>query len=295
MSCIPRTDLAAERRRADLTLPGTENKKETFGNIEEETLFIKDDEAAAAIGKPIGTYTTLSFPALSQCDGGEKEVLTERLSAVLAATVSRLTDKRDPAEMTLLIVGLGNRSVTADAVGVLTGEKIRATAHIKEEEPALFGKLGCAALSVLLPGVLSQSGIEASDRIQALIPLLSPDAVIVFDALAARSFRRVGRTFQIADTGIEPGSGIGNRRKAVTKETLGVPVIAVGMPTITDTATLVRDILSSLPENTLSPETEKTIKDEEGSYVTPGECDLIAEALSSIASEAVNRTFGLCL
>ncbi len=289
----PRTDLAAERKRADLSLPGIKEEKRSLYRITEERLTVEGREAAESIEKPEGVYTTLSFPSLSELSEEERDILTRRIGDILSETLLRLTGKRTE-ELSLLIVGLGNRRMTADAIGCMTAEKINATAHLKSGMPKLFQSLGAASIAILIPGVLPQSGMEAADRTAACVAALHPDAVIAFDALFARSLKRIGRTVQIADSGIEPGGGIGNARKALTQGTLGVPVISVGVPTVTDTRTLVGDTLSSLPE-ALYEDCLTYLEETEGSFVSCGDCDRIAEELSSLLAEAVNTSVGVCL
>ncbi len=290
---VPCTDLASERLRADLRLDGVSLRKKAIGNIEIERLLIRSEEGAKAIGKPCGTYVTVGFPSVSTASEEDIAMLSEQFLDALNDRLIEKTGKRNVEELSLLIVGLGNRSLSADTVGIRIAESIRATAHVRENDPELFRRLGCASLSVLIPGVLSQSGMEAADRVAALLPLLSPDAVVVFDALAARSYARIGSTVQISDSGIEPGSGIGNRRKPITENTLGIPVIAVGIPTVCDTATLVRDALSLAPEAVLSKELEHFLATEKGSFVSPGDVDTTSEKISSILAESINRTYGI--
>ncbi len=293
MAFSPCTDLASERFRADLDIEGVSLEKTRHGNIEIERLTIGSDEGARSIGKPRGTYITLTFPALATATGEDLDLLGEVFLAVMSEMLMKKAKKRDSSSLALLCVGLGNRSLSADTVGIRIAEGIRATAHIKVDDPSLFSRLGCASLSVLIPGVLGQSGMEAADRVKALIPLASPDAVIVFDALAARSYARIGCTVQITDSGIEPGSGIGNRRRAITEEAMGVPVIAVGVPTVCDTATLLRDALAVLPDACLPDEFEKLFPEEKRSFVSPSDGDAVTEKIAAILAESLNRRYGV--
>ncbi len=292
---IPRTDLAAERHRADLSIPGVRYTKTAIGNIESEWLDVSSAEGAESIGKPCGRYVTYSFPALSECDEETRSTLSSLIAERLLDCVTRLTGKSRIKELSVLAVGLGNRNMTADRIGSATAERIHATAHIRDLDPPLFEKMGCAAVSVVTPGVLGDSGIEAADRVRALIPYLHPDAVIVFDALAARAFSRVGRTVQIADTGIAPGSGIGNHRRAITRATVGVPVIAVGMPTVTDTKTLLSDAFSEIDDDTLTERLVALTGAANDSFVSPSDCDLLVNEAAVLLSDAVNATFGVSL
>lgn len=291
----PRTDLASERMRADTELRGVRLEKSASHGIETEVLTVSSAEGARAIGKPKGVYTTLSFPSPTEMDALTMRHLSELIGDTLEKTLLRLTGRRAPDELSLLAVGLGNRRLTADSVGTMTAERIRATAHIKEEMPSVFRRLGAAEIRVISPGVLSQSGMEASDAVASLVSGFPVDAVLVFDALAARSLSRVGRTVQIADSGIEPGSGIGNRRRALSRESLGVPVVSVGVPTVTDTATLVGDTLSALTGAELSDDVKDALSRITQSFVSPEDCDRISEKMAEILSDAVNLRFGVLL
>lgn len=292
---FPRTDLASERMRADTDIGGVSLKKSNDGDIETEVLTVSSDEGALSIGKPKGIYTTFSFPSPTEMDENTKRWLVEKLGSVIEATLLRLSGKTEADRLSLLVVGLGNRALTVDSVGVVTAEKIHATAHIKEELPDVFRSLGAAEICVALPGVLSQSGIEAADAVAGLLKSFPADAVLVFDALAARSLSRVGRTVQIADCGIEPGSGIGNRRRALSLSTLGVPVVSVGVPTVTDTATLVSDTLTALMGEDLPEGVSKVLSETERSFVSPDNCDRVTEEISKILADAVNMRLGIML
>ena len=292
---FPRTDLAAERHRADLSVKGVQYKKQVSGEIETERLRVSSEEGAKSIGKPCGLYVTVSFPPLPDCKTGTRSELTAIIAECLLDTVTRLSGKVRLQELSILAIGLGNRRMTPDSIGAEVADRIHATAHIRDADPALFEKMGCAAISVVAPGVLGDSGIEAADRVRALVSYVHPDVILVFDALAARSFSRVRCTVQIADTGISPGSGIGNRRRAISRATVGAPVIAIGVPTVTDTATLLYDMLARLPDTEERRECERLLADESGSFVSPSDCDAVIHNMSLLLAEAVNATFGVTL
>ena len=291
----PRTDLATERMKANTALRGVRLEKNADGGIETEVLTVSSDEGAVSIGKPIGVYTTFSFPSPAELDGETERSLSEKIGSCIERTLLRLCGKPTSDALSLFVVGLGNRDLTVDSIGVITAEKIHATAHIKEEMPEVFRSLGAAEIRTSLPGVLSQSGMDAADTVSGLLRSFSADAVLVFDALAARSLSRVGRTVQIADSGIEPGSGIGNRRRALSLRTLGVPVVSVGVPTVTDTATLVSDTLASLTGEPLPNEITKTLLQMEKSFVSPDDCDRMNIKISNILADAVNMRLGILL
>ena len=150
-------------------------------------------------------------------------------------------------ESSILVVGLGNRDVTADALGPNVVDNLTVTRHmVKEFGKAAYGKKRMHVTSALIPGVMAKTGMESAEIIKGVVEKTKPDAVIVIDALAARSIRRLNRTVQISDAGIHPGSGVGNNRNVITRESLGVPVIAIGVPTVVDAATIVNDAFAKL-------------------------------------------------
>lgn len=223
---------------------------------------ILTEEGAAAVGKPQGTYLTLS-----QVVSGERSDFCAAAEAVKSC-LTQLLELQE--EERVLVVGLGNRDITADALGPLAAERTLATRHLVQQLPESFGALrSVCALSV---GVLGSTGLESGELTQALCKELRPAAVIAVDALAARSAQRLGTTIQISDSGITPGSGVGNARKTLSRETLGVPVIAVGVPTVIRAATLCADIGGAEEEQ----ERLRSL------VVTPKEIDRLVDDLSRI-------------
>jgi spore protease len=186
------------------------------------------------------------------------------------------------------VVGLGNSDVTADALGPYTVDNLCITRHIIRE----YGKKAYSAskvnsISALTPGVMAKTGMETAEIIKGVIKETAPDIVIVVDALAARNTKRLNRTIQITDTGIHPGSGVGNHRKAITKDTMGVPVIAIGIPMVVDARTIVSDALENLniPANYLTGQIDNQLSN---MYVTPKNIDETTKRLSYTVSEAIN-------
>ena len=233
-----RTDLALERHRADLSVEGTELTERRQGELTVTRLSVTTEAAAREIERPMGRYTTVAFPdPLHLDERGERE-----LASLLALELSTLTEslicKGVRQGRRVLLVGLGNRALTADAIGPMTVERIGATGHLERVDPECLKALGCASLFCNIPGVLADSGLEAADTVHLLARRLSPDLVIAVDALAARDAERLCSTVQLSDSGIAPGSGIGNRRPGITREVLGVPVVAIGVPTVIDAAML---------------------------------------------------------
>lgn len=282
-----RTDLACERRRADTTLPGVSYWEEKTGNIHKSILQVESEEGVQSIGKPKGRYITLSFKPLWQQNEAELLEGTAALSAVLLEMAPK---KKKPS---LLVAGLGNRFLTVDAIGPAALSKIIATAHLAELEPELFATLSCHKISAIAPGVLSQTGIESAAVIGGAVKEAAPDFVIVIDALVARDCSRLAATIQISDTGILPGAGVGNPRAAIDCETLGVPVIVIGVPTVVDSSTLLYDALSRAGMEEIPQELTEVLEDGRGYFVSPRECDTVTENVSRIIADAINESFGI--
>ena len=232
---IPRTDLAAESATMlTAQLPGLVQEEESFGQIEFYTVKITDEASASALGKAMGDYLTVTTPPFHT----GLEITEEELSEI----AKRIADML-PKEGLVLVVGLGNNDITPDAIGPRTIHRVLATRHISGELKKQAGLEKLRAVAALAPGVLGQTGIETSEIVSAVTRDISPAAVVVIDALAARSTQRLGTTIQVANTGISPGSGVMNSRKELSRETLGVPVVSIGIPTVVDASTLAADLL----------------------------------------------------
>ena len=265
-----RTDLALEERERygeeDIKLRGVRVEEHTDQEreIHTTTVVIETENGAKAMGKPVGTYITIEAANMSVPDEGYHR----EISCEVAKHIQTLLEKPEYAKqkkkekqeekengqnamckMSVLVVGLGNREVTPDALGPYVVGNLHITRHMIRE----YGRVGCgleqaSEISAIAPGVMAQTGMETLEIIKGVAETTRPDAVVVIDALAARSTRRLNRTIQITDTGINPGSGVGNHRNAINRETLGVPVIAVGVPTVVDAATIVNDTMEELME-----------------------------------------------
>lgn len=232
-----RTDLAmeAEALQQESGAPdGVRSARERRGSFFLTTVEVLDARGEAALGKPRGRYVTLELDAFLR---REENAFSE--AAALLAEVLRSMLKLEKTG-NCLVVGLGNRGITPDAVGPDTVDCVMVTRHLTDRMPEDFSFF--RPVSAFCSGVLGTTGIESSDLVRAVTEQVQPTAVIVIDALASREPRRLCRTVQIADTGIVPGSGVGNARQAISREVLGVPVIAVGVPTVVDAATLTVDL-----------------------------------------------------
>lgn len=279
-----RTDLALESKER-LEAEKNEMRGVTFEEIYDEKrnvtitkVVIETENGAKSIGKPIGTYLTLEAPDMVAPDEGShrevSEVLSEQLRAILKEEIK-----------SVLVVGLGNREVTPDALGPEVVGNLYITRHIlREYGEYAFPDKKVASISSIVPGVMAQTGMESLEIIKGIISETKPQLVIAIDALAARSVKRLGRTIQIADTGINPGSGIGNHRKGLNEETLGVPVVAIGVPLVVDAATIVYDACHDV---------DKIPSGIAGMFVTPKNIDETVKNISFTISEGLNMTFEL--
>ena len=194
------------------------------------------------MGRPKGNYITVEA---SDMDGQDEEY-HQRISMELARIIKNLLPKTEE-KLSVLIVGLGNREVTPDALGPRVVDQMMITRHVlKEFGKYAFGEEEVTSVSGIVPGVMAQTGMESQEIIRGVIEETAPDVLIAIDALAARSTKRLSRTIQITDTGINPGSGVGNHRHGLSKETVGIPVIAIGVPTVVDAATIVSDTMQNL-------------------------------------------------
>ncbi|MDN5331005.1 MAG: spore protease [Tepidanaerobacteraceae bacterium] len=222
-------------------IPGVIVETEKSLEITISRVRIVNEEGERALGKPKGYYVTLEVPRLREKD----PELTEEVSKNLAEELKTIIDL--PVESTVLVIGLGNWNVTPDSLGPKVVEKLLVTKHLLEFMPEKFNtKRGIRPVCALAPGVLGITGIETGEIIKGVVERIKPDLVIVIDALAARSLERISTTIQISDSGIQPGSGVGNRRMGISRESIGVPVIAIGVPTVVDAATVASDTLDML-------------------------------------------------
>lgn len=233
-----RTDLAAEAHalwkentKKTTELPGVRAREETLGGFPVHRVEILDREGERALGKPQGTYLTLDTAALRR---GDSDGFSRAAGAVAGLLRPLL-----PPEGTVLVCGIGNRQMTPDALGPLTLEHLLVTRHLGELLPDF------RSVAAIGAGVLGTTGIEVAEWVRGAAQRVKPSAVVLVDALAARSLDRLCATIQIADSGLVPGSGVGNHRMALSRETLGIPVISLGVPTVVDAATLALDLLSA--------------------------------------------------
>lgn len=285
-----RTDLAIERKEmldSDNTntdkIPGISIEKEEYGDgVITTVINVTNEEGAIALNKPIGKYITIEAKGIIDERDGVKE---DAIKAVRDALNSLVEFHY---KLKVLVVGLGNHAVTPDSLGPKTAEKIKVTRHLF----IMFGADGddeMSNVSCIIPGVSGTTGIETSDIVKKSVELTDPEVVLVIDALAARSIERVSTTIQITDTGISPGAGMGNNRNGINKDTIGAKVIAIGVPTVIDATTIIRDVMK---DNThCTDEIEKYIEEyNQQMIVTSTDIDMIIEEFSSILAEGINKT-----
>ena len=298
-----RTDLALEAREyledANGELRGViveEYEKKDMG-ISVTKVQITTQNSAKLLGKPKGTYVTLEIPGLCEC--GENSDVSENhreIAKEISTHLKELLPKKKDI-LKVLAVGLGNRDVTADALGPEVAEHLYISRHLQKE----FGELGlkeknAVITSCIVPGVMAKTGMETAEIVKGIVKETSPDAVIVIDALASRSTKRLNRTIQISNTGIHPGSGVGNHRNAIDEEVLGVPVIAMGVPTVVDAATIVADALEKMHKELnetafLQARDSMVLNQLHNMYVTAKDIDATIKRVSFTLAEALNMTF----
>lgn len=280
-----RTDLALEAREIwqesaekETKLPGVEAGEREVDNYLITTVKVLDERGEEALSKPKGKYVTIELGSLCRREDGAfskgAKVLAEELRAMLALS---------PKD-SVLVTGLGNPAVTPDAIGPKTVRHTMATRHLTEREPEYFGNF--RRVSVFESGVLAMTGVESAEMVKAIADRLHPDCVIVVDALASRRMSRVCRTVQFSDTGIVPGSGVGNSRSAINSQTLGTRVVALGVPTVVDAATLASDLVEQAGMQGCRPEDLERFGGE--MIVTPREIDSRVGDISKLLGYGIN-------
>lgn len=291
-----RSDLACESvAREGMQIEGTEYKERRVGEFLHSALRVKSETAANRLGKEVGVYVTISCGRIDGMSEENTRLLERLLAGEVRGMAARLTGKAVDENFCVLIAGLGNAALTADAIGPKTAMRLTATRHLREHDVKVFRSVGCAAVAALAPGVLGQTGIETAELLRGAVACVHPDVVIAVDALAARSCDRLATTVQLCDTGIAPGSGVGNHRTAINRETLGVPVIALGVPTVVDSSTLVYDALRKSGIEEIGEELREVLENGKRFFVSLKESDLICESVSSILSRALGIAFAEAL
>jgi len=302
-----RTDLAVEAReiykKENESTPGVEVIEKNDGDVKITYVKIVNDQGERMMGKPMGEYITIDMPRFTHYDGGTMD----KVSVVLGKTLSEIINIQK--DMTALVVGLGNWNITPDALGPKVVSKLMITRHLKQLIPDEIDE-GIRPVCAIAPGVLGITGIETSEIIKGVVDKIKPNIIICIDALASRKMDRVNTTIQIGNTGISPGSGVQNRRMEISEKTLGVPVIAIGIPTVVDAATMANDTIDMVIDEMIKnsdktkgfysmlksidkDEKQKMITELLNPYVgnlmvTPKEVDLVMDSLSKVIANGIN-------
>jgi spore protease len=292
MEDFARSDLARECG-CDTDGEGVRVRHWEAGGCEILRVQIRTLSAAERIGKPMGSYVTVDCGDILMLD----EVELERVRCVLAVEIREMAERMSSCRVgsgfSVLVVGLGNSEITPDAIGPETVRNLSVTRHLRQTDHALFSTVGLCEISALSPGVLGKTGLEAVEVVRGAVSAVSPSLVIAVDALAARSAERLASTVQLSDTGIHPGSGIGNRRRALNTDTVGVPVMALGVPTVVESSTLVWDALRSAGCDVPSDALRSSLEKGRGYFVSPKEIDLLVRAVSVLLAGALEKAFSL--
>ena len=281
-----RTDLALEAterfKEENVEVHGVEGREKYDKEKDVRTTVVRitTENGAKTMGKPVGTYLTIEAPNLSSPDEGIHREVSEELAKYLIEVMEKIIPESEH-DKEVLVIGLGNRQATPDALGPYVADNLNVTRHIVKEygKYAALEEMNCV-VSAIVPGVMAQTGMETAEIIKGVVRETKPDLLIVIDALAARNSRRLNRTIQIADTGINPGSGVGNYRNAITKETIGVPVIAIGVPTVVDAVTIVSDTMENLLSALETSESLKGVGLVLGGYSEAEKYELIKELIA---------------
>lgn len=285
------TDLAMEARELNPEISGIEEETESFPDISITRIEVLSDEAAEKIGKKKGKYVTLDAPGLIDRPLDLFEDLSKRIAAELKSVIDGISGSEN-----ILVIGLGNRNVTPDSLGPKTAEKVFVTRHVKQYMPEALS-YPVPSVASAAPGVLGSTGIETYEIVKGMTDRLRPDMIIAIDSLASRRASRIFTTVQISDAGIDPGSGVGNMRRGLNKESLDIPVIAIGVPLVVYASTITRDTISMIADETglhgdeekLKSLAEKVITERmDGMIMTPKDIDSIVSDMSGILADGIN-------
>lgn len=305
-----RTDMAVERNEIYKKqnclaegIDGIENTNEIIKNIEISKVKITNENGANALGKPVGNYITLDVKEIKNADEERIEEIAEIMADELRNVIGEHVSDTDD----ILVVGLGNRYVTPDALGPKVVPEIEVTRHILEYMPKIMPE-DTRPVSAISPGVLGITGIETMEILKGIVQNIKPKMLIVIDALATRKLERISSSIQIADTGIVPGAGVNNARKEISINTLGIPVIAIGIPTVVDLATITNEcidiFIENLQQKAMSNSTLNELKEKDNyeeikealipkdynMIVTPKEIDKLIDNMSEIVARGINKS-----
>lgn len=286
------TDLACEARELNPHIEGVSEEKEDYEDISITRIRIDSEQAANQLGKRLGSYVTLDAPRLIDRPLDLFESMSERLADELRRLMSGVSE-----EANVVIVGLGNRDVTPDSLGPRVAERIYVTRHVKQYIPEAF-EYPIMSVASVAPGVLGSTGVETYELIKGMTDRIKPDIIIAIDSLASRRASRISTTIQLSDAGIDPGSGVGNIRVGLNRDSLEIPVIAIGVPMVVYASTITQDTISMIADETGLHGDEEKLKQlaakvitehMDGMVVTPKDIDSIIEDMSGIVAKGINK------
>jgi len=278
-----RTDMATERLEA-AKQSGTEVSIEKENGFQIHRLTVEEQSSELP---PMGKYVTVTLGKTWLDPEGAGKRAVETLSCLIGELCEPYANKSP----SVLAACLGNRRITADAVGAICADNLIVTRHLKKERQDIYRALGGTELSAITPGVVGDTGIETCELIRSAVDITKPDIVIAVDALAARSVDRLTSAIQLSDAGIAPGSGIGNRRKAINRETVGVPVISIGVPTVVLSSTLVWDALNTAGIDIEKEKLSPVLENGRSFFVTPKDADISVSEQAKTIARAINLCF----
>lgn len=302
-----RTDLAVEIRESmeqEGEIPGVEWQMEddAKSGARISKVVIKNKAGQQVMQKPVGTYITIETGELTVCEDEQREKIANAVAKYLlelATQQQRKQEQKPQQQNGILVVGLGNRDITPDALGPWVVGQLPATRHLHLAFPELLDEENPGVpLAAIAPGVMGQSGMEAVEVVKGVVREIRPAVVVIIDALAARSTERLNRTVQMTDSGISPGAGVGNFRSEISKKVLGVPVIAVGVPTVIDAATIVSDRMeralqkNGLTESEIEQFLQMLPEEEDRFFVTPKDVDEAVRRIADVIAQGIDRAFG---
>ena len=271
---------------------GVRVTRQQAGGCEILRVQIKTEEGSAQVGKPCGRYVTVECGDISRLDELTFEEVRRTLAVEIKEMAERMTGKRVGADFSVLVAGLGNADMTPDAVGPETVRHLFITRHLQTPNALAGFPHALCEIAAFSPGVLGQTGLETQELVRGAVGAARPDLVIAIDALAARETARLGTTVQLADNGIQPGGGIGRGRRELTKDTVGVPVMARGVPTVVNSATLILDALLALGVRE-GDEIYGLLESKKGFFVAPKEIDLLVRSVGVLLAAAIEKSFSL--
>ena len=272
------SDLALERRRASTYVEGVEYKRDVSIGGVWERIKVTGEAGERSIGRPSGLYDTLTLPRMDTIMPDDVEDAKDEIARELC----RMCDLCDIFPERILVVGLGNKDLTPDAIGPAAAAEVEATMHLKNDDPELFETLGCSEICVFCPDVSTNSGMNSIDCVRAIIESVKPTVVFAIDSLASRSGERLGSTVQISNTGIIPGTGVGHSHGTLDEASLGVPVIAIGIPTVISSSALCKS------------EGNEPCGSKNNFFLAPKGINRIVKNGAKIIGGGINQAFGIC-